>query len=92
MGILETATIIINRAEEHHGHEEGLSFTEEFTELVSSPAHWLFELMFSVLFDLIIISLIYGVIIKKFLIPRLRKSIHAEIDREHGIEHTDEWK
>lgn len=68
-------------------HAAGASFMEEFTELLSSPAHWAFELVFSLLFDIIIISLGYGVIIKRYIIPRLRKSIHDEIDKEHGIEH-----
>lgn len=65
------------------------SFTEEYAELFSSPAHWAFELTFSIIFDLIIIALIYGVIIKKIIIPRLRKKIHDEVDKEHGIEHHD---
>ena len=57
----------------------------EFGELLSSPAHWAFELLFSVLFDLIIISLVYGFLIKKVIIPRLKKTLHEEIDKEHGI-------
>lgn len=65
-----------------HGHAD---FMTEFSELLSSPAHWAFELLFSVLFDLIVISLGYGIVIKKIIIPRLKKSIHEEIDREHGI-------
>lgn len=69
---------------ELHAHEHA-DFMTEFTELLSSPAHWAFELLFSVLFDLIVISLIYGFIIKRVIIPRLKKSLHDEIDKEHGI-------
>lgn len=73
---------------EAHAHESA-DFMTEFTELLSSPAHWAFELLFSVLFDLIIISLVYGIVIKKVIIPRLKKSLHEEIDREHGISHEE---
>lgn len=74
---------------ELHAHEHAPDFMTEFSELLSSPAHWAFELLFSVLFDLIVISLVYGIIIKKIIIPRLKKSLHEEIDREHGISHEE---
>lgn len=68
---------------------EHLDFAAEFADIVSSPAHWVFELMFSVLFDVIVISVIYGILIKKVIIPKLRKSIHDEIDKEHGVPEHD---
>lgn len=71
--------------EVHDSHGAGASFTEEYLELLGSPAHWLFELTFSLIFDIIVIALIYGIVIKKIIIPRLRKKIHAEVDQEHGI-------
>lgn len=75
----------MNILTELHAHShEGADFMTEFGELLSSPAHWAFELLFSVLFDLIVISLIYGIVIKKVIIPRLKKSLHDEIDKEHG--------
>jgi hypothetical protein len=67
-------------------HEAGTSFTQEYMELLSNPAHWLFELTFSIIFDFIVISLLYGIIIKKVIIPRLKKTLHDEIDKEHGVE------
>lgn len=73
---------------ELHAHESS-DFLTEFGELLSSPAHWAFELLFSVLFDLIVISLIYGILIKRVIIPRLKKTIHAEIDKEHGLPEHD---
>lgn len=73
---------------EAHAHEAA-DFMTEFTELLSSPAHWAFELVFSLLFDIIVISLIYGILIRKVIIPRLRKSLHDEIDKEHGIPKHD---
>lgn len=69
---------------EAHAHESA-DFLTEFGELLASPAHWAFELLFSVLFDLLIVSVVYGIIIKKVIIPRLKKTLHEEIDKEHGI-------
>lgn len=71
-----------------HAHESA-DFLTEFGELVNSPAHWAFELMFSILFDLIVLSLLNGLLIKRVIIPRLKKTIHAEIDKEHGIPEHD---
>ncbi len=68
-----------------HGHSE--NFWEDFIAIATDPAHLAFEFVFSIFFDLIIITLVYGVIVKKYVIPRLRKQIHKEIDAEHGIEH-----
>jgi nucleoside permease NupC len=69
---------------ELHAHDSS-SFMAEFGELLSSPAHWAFELLFSVLFDLIVISLFYGILVKKVIIPRLKRTLHEEIDKEHGV-------
>lgn len=69
-----------------HAHAEH-GFWEEFLALLSDPAHLAFELVFSLVFDILIVTILYGIIIKKIIIPRLRKSIHEEIDREHGVEH-----
>jgi hypothetical protein len=30
---------------------------------------------------------LYGIVFKKVLLPKLRRDIHKEIDIEHGIEH-----
>lgn len=59
----------------------------DFMALATDPAHIAFEFVFSLIFDFVIITLLYGIVIKKFLIPRLRKSIHEELDKEHGVEH-----
>lgn len=72
--------------EEAHDHA-GEGFWSDFMNIASDPAHWAFELMFSLIFDLLIVSLIYGVIIRKIIIPRLKKNLHEEIDKEHGIVH-----
>ena len=70
--------------EAHHAHEGGDWWTE-FLGLWVDPAHLLFELTFTIVFDFLIIAVIYRVIILKLIVPRLRREIHAEIDAEHGI-------
>lgn len=64
------------------------SWFSEYLELLHDPAHILFELTLMVVFDFLIGYVGYKVIIKRFILPRLRKEIHEEIDREHDVEHV----
>jgi hypothetical protein len=70
-------------------HVEAGSVWEEFLHIATDPAHLLFELLFSVVFDVIIVSLIWGVVIKKIIIPRIKKDVHAQFDEEHGFSHDE---
>lgn len=78
---------IITATAEHAHEHAGSDFWTEFIALLTDPAHLAFEFVFSIVFDFLIVTIIYGVIVKKVIIPRLRKSIHEEIDREHGMDH-----
>lgn len=69
-----------------HGDE---SWWQEFLELLVDPAHILFELVFTLVFDVLVIAVGYNILVKKIIIPRLRKEIHREIDEEHGITHNE---
>lgn len=69
-----------------HDHEHGSLF-QEFWAVFTDPAHALSELASAIIFDLVVIALLWGVLIKKVIIPRITKRVHAEIDREHGIDH-----
>ena len=69
-----------------HVHGENESLWDAFLEVAFDPAHILAELFFTVVFDGVFIALIWGVLFKRILLPRLRKEIHADIDKEHGIE------
>jgi hypothetical protein len=86
--------LTISAALDEHGHETGHvhsgDFMTDFMNLATDPAHLAFEFVFSIVFDFIIVTLLYGVVIQKIIIPRLRKSIHEEIDREHGVSHPVE--
>lgn len=70
-------------------HSGGGWFSEYIT-LLHDPAHILFEVTTSIVFDFVIVYFGYQIIVKKFIIPRLRKQIHEEIDREHELEHLHE--
>ena len=58
-------------------------------EIFTDPAHILAELGWTVIQDVLIIGLLYGVVFKRVILPKLRKDIHKEIDAEHGIEHKE---
>lgn len=67
-----------------HGHE-GMSILEEAWSVFSDPAHIMAEIGWNIIFDLLIITLGYGIIIKKIVLPK----IHKYIDDKHGVEHEE---
>ena len=71
-------------------HEAGQPFWDEVWSIVTDPAHIFAELLWNVIFDVIVVSLLYGEIFKRVLLPRLRRDIHRAIDEEHGIDPHDE--
>ena len=71
-------------------HDEALSFWDELWAITFDPAHIVSELIWQIVFDGLFVALLYGVIFKRWLLPKLRKEIHEEIDEEHGIEHHDD--
>ena len=62
----------------------------DYISLLHDPAHWLFEITVSIIFDLFVVYFGYQILVKKFIIPKLRKEIHEEIDREHELTHNEE--
>jgi hypothetical protein len=72
-------------------HDEGaMSFWDEVVSITFDPAHIVAEVFWQVVFDVVLVAFLYGVVFKKWLLPRLRKQIHHELDAEHGIEHHDD--
>ena len=71
-----------------HGHEEG-NVWEHAWEIFTDPAHILPEIAWHLIIEVVVIAFFYGVIVKKVILPKLRRDIHKEIDREHGITHED---
>lgn len=74
-------------AEAHEHDHSGHGLWEEYWGLLTDPAHLLFELTFSLAFDILVVAVLWGILVKKVIIPRLRRDIHKEIDAEHGITH-----
>lgn len=64
---------------------------QEYWHLITDPAHGLAEITYTILFDLVIVSLIWGVLFNKIILPRVKRDIHREIDEEHGITHDREF-
>jgi uncharacterized membrane protein len=73
---------------EHEAHADETVW-EHAWEIFTDPAHILAELGWTVIQDVLIIGLLYGVVFKKVILPKLRKDIHKEIDAEHGITHEE---
>lgn len=71
-------------------HAEGLGFWDEVWSIVFDPAHITAELTWNIVFDVLFVSVLYGIVFKRLMLPRLRREIHREIDEEHGIEPHDE--
>jgi hypothetical protein len=61
---------------------------ETWWGILSDPNHIVAELVWNLIFDLLIISIGYGIIIKKIILPK----IHKYIDDKHGVKHQkDEY-
>lgn len=69
------------------GHDAGTSFWDELWSITFDPAHIVSELIWQLVFDGLFVALLYGVVFKRWLLPRIRREIHEDIDEEHGIEH-----
>jgi hypothetical protein len=62
---------------------------ETWWEIALDPNHIIAELIWTIIFDGIFIAVIYKLIIKRYLLPKIKRQIHTEIDEEHGIAHHD---
>jgi hypothetical protein len=63
--------------------------TETWWGIVTDPNHIIAEVIINILFDGLIIALGYGIIIKKVVMPYLRKNIHKYIDDRHDMKHEE---
>lgn len=59
---------------------------EEFWYVFTDPAHIMAEVMSSLVWDVLIVALLYPFVTRR--IRRLRHEIHQEIDEEHGVVHA----
>ena len=71
------------------GHAVSGGFWDEVWGIALDPAHIMAELIWTLVFDVIIIALMYNILFKQIILPRLRRNlreeIHHDIDLEHGI-------
>lgn len=63
---------------------------ETWWSIFSDPNHIIAELLWTVIQDGLVIWLFYNVIFKKYVLPKIHKAVHHEIDKEHGIVHLDD--
>lgn len=63
--------------------------SETWLDIFLNPSHIIAELLWNLVFDVILISLGYGVVIKKIVMPYLKRTIHKHIDTKHGIQHKE---
>ena len=63
---------------------------ETWFSIFTDPNHIVAELLWTVIQDVVIVWLLYGVVFKKTILPKIRKDIHKEIDKEHNITHNEQ--
>lgn len=86
--MLSNLKVLLLQAQAHghsHDHSEELSLWESTLHVLTDPGHIIAELIFTIFFDLVVVFFFYKIVLKKIIIPRLRKDIHKEIDTAHGI-------
>jgi hypothetical protein len=79
-----------NFAEAGHDSTEPVSFWDDVISITFDPSHIVAEVFWQVVFDVVLVAFIYGIVFKKWILPKLRHQLHKEIDKEHGIEHHDD--
>jgi ABC-type nickel/cobalt efflux system permease component RcnA len=72
--------------------EAGTACTSLWCDYLSTqfdPAHLLSELGFTIIFDLILVWLVWGKLIKPYLDKRVNQA-HTDFDTDHGITHHED--
>lgn len=67
--------------------QSGQSVLHEAWSVFTDPAHIIAEVGFTIVMDGILLYLVYQLLFRKVLLPRLSNRIHSEIDAEHGVDH-----
>lgn len=62
---------------------------ESFWAILTDPAHMMAELVSSAVWDLVVITLLYQLLWKRWIAPKWTARIHKEIDTEHGVIHNE---
>lgn len=59
--------------------------SETWIDIVTDPNHIIAEVVWNIIFDVLIIALGYGILIKKIVLPK----IHKYIDDKHDVKHAE---
>lgn len=59
--------------------------TETWVEIATDPNHIIAELIWSLIFDGLFVAVLYGIVWKKLLLPK----IHEQFDKQHGLTHKE---
>lgn len=62
------------------------SFLHQYLSVQFDPVHLLSELGFTVVFDFLLLFVLWGKIIKPYLNRRMNQ-LHQQLDAEHHVEH-----
>ena len=88
MSICERNVIMYNKeANVPAALHQDKNSNETWWNIFTDPNHIAAELGWTIIQDFVVLWLLYGVVFKKCILPKLTNRIHAEIDKEHGIEH-----
>ncbi len=72
-----------------YDHSGGHGVLEEAWAIFTDPGHFLAEIGFTLIIDFVVLFLGYQLLVKRVVIPRLRRQIHRELDAELKIDHED---
>lgn len=77
-----------------HDHASTGNIWQDAWNLFTDPAHFIAEIGFTIVTDVILVFVVWHLLVKGFLLPRLKKQIHREVheelDSELHIEHTED--
>jgi hypothetical protein len=65
---------------------------ETWADIAFDTNHIIAEVIWTIAFDGIIVAFLYNLIWKKIVLPKVKKDIHEQIDKEHNITHKESNK
>lgn len=74
-----------DHGDSHHEHTDNILM--DAWGIFTDPGHFIAEIWFTLVIDFVVIFLGYQLLVKRVVIPRLRKQIHQELDAELKINH-----
>ena len=65
---------------------------ETWWSIFTDPNHIVAELLWTLIQDVLVGWLLYKVVFKRHILPRIHREVHHEIDEEHGTTSIDHCK